>query len=140
MQINLLNGVDDVEFGISKQSLIDRYGAELNFEIIDEEEDIKTEAVVFKDSETTLYFEGSETEMIFSACDTENHDALLFGEKIFTKTEDEIKELMKARKYSIDEEDTEEWGEKRISYYDAMVDFFFEDGELSSISWGILVL
>lgn len=140
MQINLLKGLNEIEFGITKDSFLEKYTQYQNVEIIDEEEELKTEAVILEDINSSIYFEGEETEMILTACETENKDAILFGDKIFNKTENEIIELMKAHNFSDQEEEVEEWGEKRVSFFDAMVDFYFEKGKLISVSWGILLL
>jgi hypothetical protein len=140
MEINLLKGISDIEFGITKDIFIEKKGAKGAFEIIEEEGELKTEAIYLEEDDCTLYFEGAETEMIFTACETENTKAKLFGEDIFKKSEAEIKQIMADRKFIEIEEDIEEWGEKRLSYYDAMVDFFFEGKKLVSISWGILIL
>jgi hypothetical protein len=35
--------------------------------------------------------------------------------------------------------ETEVWGEKRLTFEDAMIDFYFDDKQLSVISWGVLI-
>jgi hypothetical protein len=75
-----------------------------------------------------------------TACATENTDSILFSKRVFDMSKDEITSLMQSQNFKELEEDTEEWGEERLSFYDAMVDFFFEKGKLVSISWGILIL
>ena len=137
MEIKLLKGIKDIDFGISKYNFAKELGTELSFEIIEEEADFKTEAVYSEKYSSSLYFEGIEIDMTFAACDTQNKDAILFGEKIFDKTKDEIKALMKENTYKDLEEEVEEWGEERLGYYDARVDFYFDGGKLRSVSWGV---
>lgn len=140
MNINLLEGFDDLNFGITREYFLERYPECSDFEILEEEDELKIEGVQMESLKNTLYFEGDETQMLFTACDTENKDALLFGEKIFTKSEKEIIEIMANHKYTNYESEIEEWGEKNISFINAMVDFYFNEGKLTSVSWGILIL
>ncbi len=140
MEIFLLKGLDNFEFGISKDSFIEKNPKLTNFELVEEEEELKTEAVYIESSNSSLYFDGDETELLLTACATENVESILFGESVFKMSKKDIIKLMKDHKFNETEEDTEEWGEERLSFYDAMADFFFEDGKLSSISWGILIL
>jgi hypothetical protein len=140
MEILLLKGFNDLEFGLSKDGFLEKYSQFTNFEIVEEDGEYKTEAIYMPELETSIYFEGDETEMAFTACETENPEALLFGVKIFKKSEAEITKLIQDHKFSDLEIEIEEWGEKRVSFYDAMVDFYFEDGMLTNVSWGILIL
>jgi hypothetical protein len=140
MEIYLLKGLDNYEFGLSKDNFIENNPNNINFELVEEEEELKTEAIHIEELNTSLYFDGDETELLLTACATENKDAILFSKKVFDLSKDEIIKLMKDHMFNEMEEDTEEWGEERLSFYDAMVDFFFEKGKLVSISWGILIL
>ena len=140
MNIKLLEGIEGLNFGLSKDDFLLQHPENANFELLEEEEELKTEAVFLEEINSTLYFEGDETEMLFTACDTENKDATLFGVNIFEKTEAEIIELMKQHDYNQYDSDIEEWGEKNISFLEAMADFYFIQGKLTSVSWGILIL
>jgi hypothetical protein len=140
MIIKLLEGFDNLNFGTTREEFLQKFPQCTDFEILEEEEELKTEGVHIEDLMNTLYFEGDETEMLFTACDTENKDALLFGEKIFTKNEKEIIDIMAKHNYAAYESEIEEWGEKNVSFIDAMADFYFSDGKLTSVSWGILIL
>jgi hypothetical protein len=53
--------------------------------------------------------------------------------------EPEIINLMKNKGFEVAEVEMEMSGEKRVSYDDAMLDFFFVDGSLVAINWGVLV-
>jgi len=35
------------------------------------------------------------------------------------------------------DEDTEEWGEKRLSFDEALIDFYFENEEMVTVNWGV---
>ena len=140
MEIKLLKGLDEFEFGLSKDGFLEKNATQSKFDVIEEEEETKTEALYCEKYDTTLFFEGDETEMILTSCETEYKGSLLFGIKIFDKKENEVIKIMNDHGFSDIEKDIEEWGEKRISFFDAMADFNFEEGKLVSLSWGILLL
>ena len=49
----------------------------------------------------------------------------------------EIIDLMMANGFEEIDEDEEEWGEKRISFDEALIDFYFESDELVTVNWGV---
>ena len=51
---------------------------------------------------------------------------------------DEVVKLMKDNGFKDLEEETED-GELRVSFEDALIDFFFEDNAMTAVSWGVLV-
>jgi len=140
IEILPLIGVNELKFGNTKEEIIEVIGAADQFEIIEEEEEVFTEMYTYPKYQASLFFEGNETEMIFTSCDTENRDIYLFGNKVFDMSEAEIKQMMKEHNFQDLEIEDEEWGEKRLSYLDAMMDFYFENEELVSITWGLLVV
>lgn len=140
IEILPLVGVNELKFGNTKEEILEVLGVSDQFEIIEEDEEVFTEMYTYPKYQASLFFEGNETEMIFTSCDTENKDIYLFGNKIFEKSEAEILQLMKEHNFKDLEVDEEEWGEKRVSFLDAMMDFYFQDEELVSITWGILVM
>ncbi|MCK5846618.1 MAG: hypothetical protein KAG84_04210 [Bacteroidales bacterium] len=137
MEINILNGINDIKFGISKYNFVKSMESDLRFEIIEEDADFKTEAIYLDNILSSLFFEGSESDMTFAACDTQNKEALLYGEKVFSIKKEGIKKLMAKNNYHNLEEETEEWGEERLGYFDARIDFYFENSKLKSVSWGV---
>ena len=140
IEIKILTGISRFEFGITKEEILDDVGTTEQIEIIEEDDEVFTEMFTYPEYQSSLFFEGNETEMIFTSCDTENKEALLFGNKIFEMSEVEIMQLMKEHNFKDLETEEEEWGEKRMSYLDAMIDFYFINEDLVSITWGILVL
>jgi hypothetical protein len=139
MEINIFKGIGDIDFGISKDHFLEMGIPYQEIDLIEEEGEFKIEAA-YLDEESTMFFEGNETEMIFTACETANKNALMFGEKIFNKNESQIIDLMKSFKYKDMESEIEEWGEKRVTFNDAMIDFYFDHGKLVNVAWGILVM
>ena len=140
IEIIPLTGVNELKFGFTKEEIMEVIGITDQFEIIEEDEEVFTEMYNYPEYHTSLFFEGNATEMIFTSCDTENKDIFLFGNKLFDMSESQIMQLMKEHNFKDLETDEEEWGEKRLSYLDAMMDFYFEGEELISITWGLLVV
>jgi hypothetical protein len=44
--------------------------------------------------------------------------------------------MMKDNGYKDMDEDDETWGEHRVTFEDAQIDFYFDDQELTLVSWG----
>jgi hypothetical protein len=140
IEIKLLTGFNDLQFGTAKYEIIEALGTADQFETIEEEDEVFTEMHTYNELKSSFFFEGNETDMVFTSCDTEHEDAVLFGNKVFEMSELEIKQMMQEHNFKDLEVDEEEWGEKRLSYMDGMVDFYFENEELISVTWGILVM
>ena len=87
--------------------------------------------------QTNIYFEGV-TKSVVACFETENEAATLYGKKVFDLRKDDVVKLMKDNGFNeLDEGDED--GELRISFEDAMVDFFFEGDKMTAVSWGVLV-
>lgn len=140
IEIIPLTGINELKFGATKEEILEIFGTADEIEIIEEEEEVFTEMFSFPRLKASLFFEGNETEMVLTSCDTENPEVSLFNNRIFDFSEVEIMQLMQEHNFKDMEIDEEEWGEKRISYLDAMIDFYFENEELVSVTWGILVI
>jgi hypothetical protein len=76
---------------------------------------------------------------VVSCVETDHPGCTLFGKKVFDLPEKEVIELMKEKGYEVAETEIDETGEKRISYDDALIDFFYNEGELTAVNWGVLV-
>lgn len=73
---------------------------------------------------------------LFGCVEIDNEETLLWGQKIFTFTEKQIIDLFKTKNYKKFETEVHDWGEKRLSFDDANIDFYFEKNKLSSINYG----
>ena len=110
------------------------YPGDLGLDPIDNAADEPTTVLRYTDLGLTLFFEGENPTL---ACiDTANSDATLFGEQVFELNERKIVELMVRNNYAEQDADQEDWGERRISFPQANIDFYFDQGELVSIILG----
>jgi hypothetical protein len=137
MEIKLLEGIDDLEFGATSEEVVNYLGNPNEVEELDEgEEEFKTLIWSYDEVGFTLFFDGEDPKL-FSCIETDNRDVTLFGKKIFEMKSQEIIDLMFANGFEEIDEDEEEWGEKRISFDEALIDFYFESDELVTVNWGV---
>ena len=137
-EIKPKEGYGEIPFGVASESVIEYLGEAEEIEDIEDEDVFNTIIMNYWDQGLSVFMEGIEKSVV--ACfETEHPESTLFGERIFDMDEIQITELMSSKGYEIAETEIDETGEKRLSYDDAMIDFFLEDGELIAVNWGVLV-
>lgn len=104
-------------------------------ELLDDIDDCHSTVWHYWDHGFSLFFDENNNR-VFGCVEIDNSDTLLWGEKIFRMTEKEIIALFKSKNYTQFETEVHEWGEKRLSFDDANIDFYFEKNKLSSINYG----
>lgn len=135
--ILLLQGFGELKFGQTIEDTINQMGDAEEIDHLDTDDQMNTIVLHYWDQETSIFFEGV-SKTVLSCFETDNPDAVLFGKKVFEMKPDEVKSLMAEHGYATPEEEEEE-GELRITYEDALVDFFFDGEELLAVNWGVLV-
>nr|NQU94312.1 hypothetical protein [Bacteroidota bacterium] len=142
LEIKPLEGFGELEFGATPDEIKAYLGEPDEDEIFEDEEEGDTLVLHFWDKACSAFFENPEDPSLTNL-ETDNPDATLFGKHIFAMKEADIIKLMNDNGYSeIDTEimEAEEFdNEKRVSFDDAMIDFFFEDGVLTAASWGVFL-
>lgn len=127
-------GINDLSFGSSVADIIAHLGEPDSTEQIDNAADIPTTLLRYNSMGVSIFCEGEEPRM---ACvDIDSMDATLFGEALFTLDERAIVRLMVEHDYVEQDADNEAWGERRISFPQANIDFYLDDGALVSIIMG----
>jgi len=124
-------GLGDILFGEIPENLTKMMGQPESVEDIRTDDDLKTTILSFPEKGITVFLEGL-VEPIVSNFDVDNKAATLFGVNVFEKSEAEVKLLMETNGYAQFEEDEEEWGERRLSSDDALMDFYFVEGKLQA--------
>lgn len=132
MEIIIKEGIDKIKFDMPIEEVVAILGEANEVENIDNAADEST--TVLRYEAMTLFFEGENPTL--TCIDIEDEDTLLFGKEIFDMGEKEIVQLMVANKYFEQDIDTEEWGERRVTFNEGNIDFFFEDDELMSVVFG----
>ena len=131
--ISLKQGYGDILFDMPVEEVVALIGNPSEVESIDNAEGEST-TVLRYDEKLTLFFEGENPTL---ACiDIYDDEALLFGQEIFDLNEKELVQLMVANKYFEQDVENEDWGERRVTFGEGNIDFFFEDDEMVSIIIG----
>lgn len=156
MYIELNQGLGNLKFGSTIDEAIDLFGKPSSVETIGEDLEMKTTLLHYENKGFSLFFD---YEMIYNdhtdkpwegvepfsqiddketltCIDINNDEVTLFGEKIIGKSSKEIINLMVSNNITNPTMDNEEWGEKRISFEDYSIDFFFVEDKLISVNFG----
>jgi len=130
-------GLGDIKFGDFTKRVMELVGDPGSVEEISTDDEIKTTVLSFSDG-ITVFLEGI-LDPVVSHFDLYNNKATLFGIKIFDLNEQEIIKLMNDNAYVEVEKEDEEWGETRLTFDDALMDFYFIEGALVAVNWGVIV-
>ncbi len=137
LQIILKKGLGEIFFGCTPEVVRAQYGEPEDVEELESAIDGDVESIVwnYPDSGLNFFFDAAYGEPVLSTIESDNLETVLFNSLIFNITREQIISLMKENSYSeIDEED-ETWGEHRVTFEDAQIDFYFTDEELTLVSW-----
>ncbi|MBR4301463.1 MAG: hypothetical protein IKT84_06050 [Bacteroidales bacterium] len=132
--INIKKGIGELLFDMSVEDVKHLLGEPTEIENIDNGMDEETLVLHYDELGLTLFFEGEPR--LLNCIDTDNEETVLFGQKVYEMQEKEVAHLMVTNNYFAEDIETESWGERRVSFSEANVDFFFEDDELVSIVFG----
>ena len=137
--IEPLKGYGEIPFGMTLDEATKILGMPDFYEELSDMEETGNRSIYYEyeELETNIYFEGV-TKSVVACFETENMEATLYGEPIFDLTKEEIIDLMKQHGFKELEEEKED-DEQRVSFEDAMIDFFFDEDGLAAVSWGVLV-
>ena len=137
--IEPLKGFGEIPFGMTLDEAVKVLGNPTFYEELGDMEETGNRSIYYEyeELETNIYFEGI-TKSVAACFETENADSVLFGKKVFDMNRADIIQLMKDNGYKEIEEEDED-GEHRVSFEDALMDFFFDGDQMTAISWGVLV-
>ncbi len=143
MEILLLEGLTDLKFGDTPAAVEKFLGKPQETKNLSEEgdevdEDLDTILWEYDNEGLTVFFEGKNNHVL-SCFETDNADTTLFGKKVFEMNEQQIIKLMKENGLTQIDKEVEEWGEKRVSFDEGLIDFYFQDDELVTVNWGVFV-
>ncbi len=137
-EIKPKEGFGELKFGVTSEHVIRILGEPEEIESIEDEDDFKTTILNYWDAGISVFFEGIDKSVV-SCIETDISESTLFGKKVFDLNEKEIIDMMTAHGFEVAETDVDISGERRISYDDALIDFFFQEGQLVAVNWGVLV-
>lgn len=137
-EIKPMIGFGELKFGATQDDVEKVIGAPEDTETIDVEGEIH-EVVVWSYWEKghAVYFE-KELNGVCTNFETDNENALLFGEQVFKLNQDAIISLMKKNGFDeYETEDDEDLDERIIFFNDAHMQFVFENDALALVSWAV---
>ena len=137
--IQPLKGYGEIPFGMTLDETVKMLNMPDFYEELSDMEETGNRSIYYEYNalQTNIYFEGI-TKSVVAYFETENEAATLYGKKVFELSKEEAINLMKSNGFKNLEEEIED-GELRVSFDDAMVNFFFEDDKMVGVSWGVLV-
>lgn len=137
--IEPMKGFGEIPFGMPLDDAVKKLGSPNYYEEVSDMEETGNRSIYYEydDIATNIYFEGI-TKSVAACFETENEDSVLYGTKVFELNRAEVIELMHENGFKELEEEDED-GEHRISFEDAMIDFFFDGEVMTAVSWGVLV-
>ena len=134
LEIKIKEGLGDIKFNMPVEEVIAILGEASDVESIDNAADESTTVLHYADEGLTIFFEGENP--ILSCIDISNEDCTLFGKEIFNMNEKEISKFLIENKYFEQDMEDEAWGERRVTFIEGNIDFFFDNNELVSIQFG----
>ena len=135
LEIKPCIGLSNVPFGASMSEVELILGQAEEIELLDDLEDCNSTVWHYWEQGFSLFFDENNRQ-IFGCVEIDNKEAILWGKKIFEMSEKEIIELFKNKNFPQYETEVHEWGEKRLSFDAANIDFYFEKNKLISINYG----
>ncbi len=138
LEIKINKGIGEINFGASPEAVYAILGEPQEVENLEMDDENETTITHYLDKDLSLFFANARKPSL-ECVETSNRDTLLFGKKIFLLNECEIITLLKENGYTSFEVEKEVWGDKRVTFEDAMIDFYFDDKQLSVVSWGVLI-
>lgn len=132
LTIHIKKGIGDLLFDMPVERVVELWGEADDVENIDNAADETTTLLHYPD--VTLFFEGENPTL--SCVDISHPDSTLLGKKIFELSEKEVVKLMVDNQYYEQDVDNEAWGERRVTFNEGNIDFYFEGATLISVLIG----
>ncbi|MCF6170638.1 MAG: hypothetical protein L3J66_06645 [Bacteroidales bacterium] len=130
-------GLGNLEFGLVIDKFITQYGEPDEVDTFDEDEEMNTTLLHYWKQGLSVFFVGL-TNQVLAGIETDHPEASLFGRTIMGLTEKELIALLAENGHSTFEREEEE-KDIRLSYDFSMMDFFFRDGKLVFMNFGVMV-
>jgi len=137
LEIIPLEGSNLFKFGDSQDLILETLGGPEDIELFeDEDEDEPNTSIWFYENNISLFFdEVDEDYFILKAIESSYPETYFKGTKIIGMSDNDLKNFLKSIGYDKFDEEIEDWGEKRISIEEDMIDFYIEDDTVISVAW-----
>lgn len=137
IEIILREGLAGLPFRCNTEPVRAMFGEPGETEELDNQCDGSLESIVWNYEEIGLnfFFDATAIEPQLCTIESDNIETELLGRKVFQLNKNDIITCMASAGYTEYEEEDETWGEHRLTYDDAQIDFYFADGDLTLVSW-----
>ncbi len=127
-------GLSNLLFGSSMNDAEKIFGKSEEIQLIDDIKEYQTIVWHYWANGFTLFFD-DQNNQLFNCVEIDNIETRLWGQTIFDFKEKRVIELFKSKGMLLYETEQHEWGEKRLSFDEAHIDFYFEKNKLISINY-----
>ena len=134
LEIKIKEGLGDLRFGMTEEQIKAIMSRPDEVEHIENAADEPTTVMHYNDHGITLFLE--DEPQVLACIDLANEQCTLFGKEVFDLNERELVKLMVANDLTEQDVDQEDWGERRVSFPQGNIDFYFANGEMTSIIMG----
>ena len=117
-------GFGELKFGITSDHVISLLGEPEEIETFEDDDEFNTTILNYWELGVSIFFEGIDNSVL-SCFETDIPDATLFGKNVFDLDEPQVISLMEENGFKVAETEEDTTNERRISYDDALIDFFF---------------
>jgi hypothetical protein len=136
LEIKPRSGINGLAFGTSTAEAEGQFGKPDETEELEGGTDANSLVWHFWEKGFSLFFDIQQGKR-FSCVEIDHPESVLWGKKIFRLSETELKSFFTDKGFKTIDIEDHEWGERRISFDDALIDFYFEKGKMISINYGI---
>lgn len=136
LEIKPLVGISDLPFGATMEDAEKIFGRPDDTQLIDDIEEYCTTVWHYWEGGFTLFFDENNNKLFNSVEIDSDATAQLWGKNVFDLKEKYIIELFSENGITLYESEQHDWGEKRLSFEQANIDFYFEKNKLISINFG----
>lgn len=139
LEIRPVIGLSELLFGATMAEAEKLFGKAEQSELLDDIEEYQSTVWHYWENGFSLFFD-EDDDKVFCCVEIDNNEVVLWGQKIFNLNEKQIITLFNNKGIKEYETELHEWGEKRLSFDAANIDFYFEKNKLSSINYGKSVI
>jgi len=134
-EIHLLKGFCSLKFGQKPSDAEVFFGAPEETQSLNDEI-LSTASFVmhYWENGFSLFFDSNKNNVLHIV-EVDNPDTILFGKQVFKLKETELIDLLKTNGFKLSDTERHEWGEKRLSFDEAGLDCYFENGRLTTLSF-----
>jgi hypothetical protein len=134
LQLHVNKGLNDLDFGQKQEKAILLFGEPDETQTLNDEIMNSSLVLHYHENDLALFFDLNDDGK-FNAAETSNRDTMLFGVNVFKLNEKDLTALMKENGLKLSETEKHTWGEKRLSFDEAGLDFYFESNRMVSLNF-----